>query len=304
MFMRKIISDKLCNKIVEIDTCNITDISNLNDLVLRNANFENLNLEGWSLDNTYCMNSNFYNADLYGAFLAYCDFSNCDLRNADLRGICADRTIFWKSDLRGTNFSINNLGGANYFNNCDFSDMNWDKNTKFTGAFYDQYTIFPKTFIPEEYGMQLKISSEKPLFPNSFENLIYRYGNFQKQDFSNHSLGHAILVYSNFAEASLENSNCFSTDFSYADLRNCSFRNASLIRTIFYHADMRGVDFSGGNNAAPADLSDADLRQIIYDRTTKFSGAFYSSRTYFPEGFEPQKYGMKIVDSVFDNLWK
>lgn len=97
---------------------------------------------------------------------------------------------------------------------------------------------------------------------------------------------------------------CFSTDFSYSSLQNCKFHNSDLIRSIFWKADLRGADFSAGSGKEPADLSDADLREIKYDETTNFSGAYYSARTYFPKSFRPQEHNMQLMESSIDSQWK
>ena len=97
---------------------------------------------------------------------------------------------------------------------------------------------------------------------------------------------------------------CFSTDFSYSSLQNCKFHNSDLIRSIFWKADLRGADFSAGSGKEPADLSDADLREIKYDEATNFSGAYYSARTYFPKSFRPQEHNMQLMESSIDSPWK
>lgn len=97
---------------------------------------------------------------------------------------------------------------------------------------------------------------------------------------------------------------CFSTDFSYSSLQNCKFHNSDLIRSIFWKADLWGADFSAGSGKEPADLSDADLREIKYDEATNFSGAYYSARTYFPKSFRPQEHNMQLMESSIDSQWK
>lgn len=298
------IYDKNQLKIVEFIGNDDLSINCLTDLILRNAVFTRANLEGWYLDNCYCEGADFEQADLYWAHLDYCNFSRCNFSNACLRGISARNVIFWRADLRGADFSKDNLGGHNIFINCDFSEMKWDETTNFQDALYDDYTISPKDFYPESYGMKKINESSEVIDLSIFHKNILRHYCLKNRNFENENFTQIIFNYCNLDFCTFEHCSCFSTDFSYSSLRNCKFHDSDLLRAVFWNADLRGADFSARFSKEPADLSDADLREIKYDETTNFSGAYYSVRTYFPNSFRPQEYNMQLRMSPIDSLWK
>ena len=300
----KTIYDKNQLKIVEFIGNDDSSMKDLKDLILRNAVFTRANLEGWFLDNCYCEGADFEQADLYWAHLDYCNFSRCNFSNSCLRGISARGVIFWKADLRGADFSRDNLGGHNTFFHCDFSEMKWDETSNFQDACYDEYTIFPKDFHPESHGMKKIHDPYEVIDLSVLHKNILRRHSLKNRNFENENFSQIIFNDCDLDFCTFEHCSCFSTDFSYSSLRNCKFHNSDLIRSIFWKADLRGADFSAGSGKEPADLSDADLREIKYDETTNFSGAYYSARTYFPKSFRPQEHNMQLMESSIDSQWK
>lgn len=267
------------------------------DLFLRDVYLPNSSLEGASFYNTCCENGYFYASDLYWAELSYTDFSNADLRRADLRGASAIGTVFWRCDLRGADFSADNLGGNIHFRNCDFTEMIWDEDTDFNGAFYDEHTWFPSNFCPEQKGMKKENSN---LSDEVNEKRIFRFLDRHKTSFVKSHIGCTIWRYANLSHCNFSLCDAYSADFTAADLRGAVFANASLMRTSFYKADLRGSDFSRGEYSEGADLTSADLREIIWDESTNFTGILYSHDTHFPKDLNPEKWGMKQVPSIIE----
>ena len=300
----KTIYDKNQAKIVEFVGDDDSWRPAFDDLILREAVFTKADLEGASFDNCHLAGSDFEQADLYWAHLCDCNFSECNLLNSCLRGVYAYGTTFWRADLRGVDFSRDNLGGVSNFFRCDFSEMKWDRTTNFQDACYDEYTVFPKEFDPGAHGMKkIHDPSENP-DKNVFNTNILRYRTIKNRVFENESSGNMIFNDCDLGGSVFVGCRFFSTDFSYSRLQNCKFHGSSLIRAVFRKADLRGADFSAGSGKEPADLSDADLREIKYDEATNFSGARYSSRTYFPESFSPREHNMQLMESSVDSFWK
>lgn len=96
----------------------------------------------------------------------------------------------------------------------------------------------------------------------------------------------AVLYWANLADSNL----------SGCDLRGADLRGAVLTRTNLKDADLRdarlGLDSLGG----VTELSGADLRGVRIEGAS-FEGAVFDSATQFPDGFDPEKAGMRCADS-------
>jgi len=260
-------------------------------------------LEGTSFADSFLAGANFAGADLYGAFVTYSNFSECDLKNACLRGIYTDRTIFWRADLRGADFSLDNLGGATLLQRCDFREITWDETTNFKGAHYDDQTMFPDGFCPQTFGM-VRIPTEKQdSVPMPGEGGIFRYENFQKRFFGG-DLAYAVFNCCNLTDAVFPNIDCFHADFSLSNLRNAVFTAAKLYNVTFRQTDLHGAKFITADPGTPCNLSGADLYGMIYDETTVFAGALYSPTTRFPDNFDPSKHAMILTAANPPSHWQ
>lgn len=129
-------SANLCNAIlVESD---------LTRAYLREAKLTNANLSGATLDKADLYNANLSRANLQGA-----NFRRADLYNANLSG----------ADLRGANFSQADLSNANLSDakiglppSPGFAPpTGWRDRTSFSGATYNDKTIWPNGIDPIEY---------------------------------------------------------------------------------------------------------------------------------------------------------
>lgn len=77
-----------------------------------------------------------------GADLQKADLTGADLSNADLRG-----AMLFAADLRGADFR-----GAKLIDNRDAEAIP-HKETRMTGARYNQFTSWPDGFDPQEHGL-------------------------------------------------------------------------------------------------------------------------------------------------------
>ncbi len=99
--------------------------------------------------------------------------------------------------------------------------------------------------------------------------------------------------------ADLRWANLAATDLSRSDLRQADLRSAVLSGAVTQRFPFR-LDLRGAN------LSGADLRQVVSDRPLSFSGPFdgrgavYNERSRFPEGYEPQREGLIRLEPGID----
>jgi uncharacterized protein YjbI with pentapeptide repeats len=135
---------------------------------LRGLNFNEQDLHRIILENLDLTGSSFIRTNLRGAFLAKAILKDCDLSESNL--ITADlmeanlsnanlqncKAFFCKMEranirngnlkgANGANLKEAKLQGANV-NCCDIENVN------FEGACYDEDTIWPKYFVPENFG--------------------------------------------------------------------------------------------------------------------------------------------------------
>jgi len=85
--------------------------------------------------------------DLADAQLSAADLRGADLGAADLRG-----AILHKADLSGANLASADLRGADLCG-CDLSRTNLT-HTRFAGARYDTYTVWPEGTDPDALGAE------------------------------------------------------------------------------------------------------------------------------------------------------
>ena len=111
---------------------------------------------------------------LIGADLSWANLSGASLHNANLSGADFRMADLWGANFRNTNFREANLSGANLYNanlsNADLScanlrgaslhgvDLSWASFSKadFDKAKYNEGTILPDGFDPEEEGMVIE----------------------------------------------------------------------------------------------------------------------------------------------------
>ncbi len=268
----------------------------LTGALLRNVNFSFFNLEGCFFDDTYCSGGNFHGADMYWARLYNTDLSFCNLSNAKLQGADVVSSFFYGANLCGTRFSYDNLGGYTRFAACNFSEILWDEKTDFTGARYDRHTIFPKGFDPMKMGMILEEEESENIDPLKHFVFFNQTVGLREED-----MEHAILhvIHSRLHPYDFSLRWLYLHDFSFSDLSGCNFTGACLERIIFFHSNLSGCNFSNSGNSRfqiPTAFIKVDLREMIIDSSTNFSGAIYDEKTLFPNGFSPEAFGMRKVN--------
>lgn len=112
---------------------------------------ENANLQGIIWQDVKLCGTNLKNADFYGANLFMSDLSEANCENAIFAGTALEEVNFNKANLRNAFFRKDNLGGVNSLEGVNFSETNLSE-TIFEPecACYDENTIFPDDFNPEE----------------------------------------------------------------------------------------------------------------------------------------------------------
>ena len=125
---------------------------------LRGAIFNGANLRGADLRGAKCALDNlggstdFINADLSGADLSRADIGGADFTGAKLVG----------ANLSGAN-SVSTMPAhrTTCFDGADLSDARL-AGAKLVGAIYDERTVFPRGFKPDQAGMIQRIGTRKP----------------------------------------------------------------------------------------------------------------------------------------------
>jgi uncharacterized protein YjbI with pentapeptide repeats len=125
---------------------------NFDNMIIRNASMVNRELEGISFDRSDLSGSDFTGSDLYGSILIETDMSQCRMQGVDLRYSHIDDVSFRGADLRNARFSWDEVGGRLVLHAADFTGANLE-GADFSGAVYDDATIFPEGFDPAQRGM-------------------------------------------------------------------------------------------------------------------------------------------------------
>lgn len=198
-----------------------------NPIRMRNIDLSGVNLED--------------GINLSEADLSLCKFRYANLSRADFSRTTLRRATFVRARLFGTNFYGADFGAA-------------QKRAIFKQALYDEGTIFPEGFDPEEAGA-FKIA------PRAF--------------LRNTSLTKALLWDSNLEKADLE-----AADLERATLDGSNFKEANLQKSNLQKVKARNVNFQGAN-LSKADLGEANLFEAVFDNAniqqTNFKGAEYMS---------------------------
>ncbi len=105
------------------------------------------------------------------------------------------------------------------------------------------------------------------------------------------NLHHANLVSTNFYFAKLSNANLSKANLSYANLIEANLEETDLAYTIFAGANLNSSNIQYANLFF-ADLSDADMSNMKNWDSAFWLAARYNANTIFPEGMNPDDYGM------------
>jgi hypothetical protein len=139
----------------EANTPLLLEIAQLPQAHLDGQNLHRAHLEGKDLHGISLRNADVRNALLMGANLREADFTEACLANAILDGAILTHAVLHRAILTGASFKGARLEQANLskarilftdFSGAFLKDVNLD------GASYDESTLWPKGFIPEEFG--------------------------------------------------------------------------------------------------------------------------------------------------------
>ena len=140
-----------------IATSNPPDSRIFDNAAIQNAALAGVELEGISFDEANLHNCDFTGADLYGARFSQARCDSCKFVNADMRSSSVFDATFQSSDMRGASFALDNTGCPVLLVGVDFSSSNLE-GTDFTGAIYDETTVFPEGFDAASRGLRSKES--------------------------------------------------------------------------------------------------------------------------------------------------
>ena len=122
------------------------------------VNLERANLQGVIWQEVVLHGANLRGADFYWANLFMSVLSETNCEGARFSGTALEEVNFTRANLKNADFGKDNLGGWTDVSGVNFTDANLDR-TKFNETRYDDKTIFPKKFNPEENGL-IRIKSK------------------------------------------------------------------------------------------------------------------------------------------------
>jgi uncharacterized protein YjbI with pentapeptide repeats len=125
---------------------------------LRHADLRNQEIEGISFDGSDLRGADFSNADLYWAFFGDADCRECIFFGADLSGAIFQDANLQGADFRKAKLTNDNLGGPTDLRGANLTNILAD-DTDFTGATYDDLTVFPIGFDPAKRGLVFRDSN-------------------------------------------------------------------------------------------------------------------------------------------------
>lgn len=183
--------------------------------------------------------------------------------------------------------------GAN-ITSVDFKDADMSCINLY-GAIYDEFTIFPRAFNPDEFRM---FCLEKGA---DFSNI--------EEDLQKVKLRYSVLDNINFSNSSLKRA-----DIKGSEIVNCNMHNTILTRAYAKETLIKDTDLSDsklkqiqltGAELINVDLRKANLKSALLDwrfvKNVDLRGAKYNSETVFTEGFNPRAAGMIFEDTELKN---
>ncbi len=167
-------------------------------------------------------------------------------------------------------------------------------------VFYDHSDFLNSNFTGFRFRQPVSATNTKHDNSN-FSNVLAEQGvNFANSSFINSHFNYARLHKAIFDNTWMEGGSLAHLYAPYASFKNLDiFAPEELVDGQL--VTMPGTDFKG-IKVPHADFRGADLRQAINMDwpDNNFTDALYDDKTQFPEGFKPQKYGMKLVPSTFE----
>ena len=242
--------------------------------LLMNSILKYVNMQGADLRDEILKKVNLQGADLQGANLKGANLQGANLKEAILRNVNLQDARLQEAKLQNANLQNANLKSANLKNTL-YNNTNWKD------ARYDFKTCFPKHFNAKEHGMILDLRNEK---------------------LGNMDLGGKDLSFGWLNGANLENVKYDKTtiwtgaryDFDTILPKGLTPKEHGMI------LDLRNKNLNDmnlvGKDLSNALLMGTNLKNIIYDKTTIWTGAKYNKlTTELPDGLDPDKHGMEPV---------
>lgn len=259
---------------------------------------------GAYLVNADLTGSNLQKSSFFGAMFDNANLTRTDFSGSNLSAARFVDTIMNETDLSYTNlynakFAGDKFGrstfmqGAN-ITSVDFKDADMSCINLY-GAIYDEFTIFPRAFNPDEFRM---FCLEKGA---DFSNI--------EEDLQKVKLRYSVLDNINFSNSSLKRA-----DIKGSEIVNCNMHNTILTRAYAKETLIKDTDLSDsklkqiqltGAELINVDLRKANLKSALLDwrfvKNVDLRGAKYNSETVFTEGFNPRAAGMIFEDTELKN---
>jgi uncharacterized protein YjbI with pentapeptide repeats len=246
--------------------------------LLMNVNFKNSNCEKILMNGAKIYSVSFCYSNLqfsnFGIYNFNEDMRGAILKNVDVDGANFSYSTFYRAEIDQL---INLDKPETKFINTNFIGVRWNDELRFAMQKYHPKAIF--SF--ENLRQRLKSGEDLSHINLSYLNLTIDLIDASDKTFPKSSkLERVKLSFSNLSGSSLEECDLLGADFeganlkklnlSYALLENASFVKAYFDQTDFrnaylHNSDFRGSIFRGITYFENADLSDVDLRDILFD---------------------------------------
>ncbi|MCK7661778.1 pentapeptide repeat-containing protein [Corynebacterium antarcticum] len=220
-------------------------------------------------------------ADLESAHLEGAMLQLANLEGAKLGGTNLEGVDLWRANLEEADLLRANLEGA------DLRDANLERTDLRTANL-----------------------EEADLLRANLEGANLLGANLEGANLMGANLAGAKLRGANLGDAKLWRANLEEAKLWLAKLKGADLRDANLKGVKLLRANLEGAYLMGANLEG-ADLRDANLEgaelayknndgalflPCTFNEDTQWKGTTYSPSTVFPEGFDPEAHGMKLVD--------
>lgn len=232
------------------------------------TNFSNATLNYSAMSSVKIIDSNFQSAQLKDTSLGNAEINSSNFENANFTSAYLYGASFDNVNLKNTNFSGANLGSAKFYN-CDLEGT-------YLGRIVNESNIidFKNVNLKNANLKNVKFDGadmENTNFQGAIlEGAFFWNGNFKNSDFTSADMKNAIVSKANFEGANFSDADLSVIIFNNTILKNANLTNANLEHCYFKNANLKG-----------ANLKDAKFKETIYNRNT-----------IFPDGFEPEKFGL------------
>lgn len=225
--------------------------------------------QGANLSGAHLPETNLLGAHLGGADLSKANLQKADLSEANLQGVDLSEANLQESNLREANLQGAILGGAN-LKKAGLVSTNLEE------------SVFEEANLQGAYLQGAYLQGA---------NLIHT--NFERANLSSTNLQGAYLLLANLHGADLSSANLEKASLYGANLQGANLSRANLHGSNLRWVDGQGVDLIGAN------LGETDLEEA------RLQGAKYSSKTTWPDGFDPQKAGAikEAQEEICDDLF-